>query len=257
MKKISVPILLDTLFYTACILLLSFCLLRYLKQPPAAAVAFSLLISAAFACVFCLLSVKKYRKKLRSKREKERCQAVLLHLTLERCETVAALLGEAFSKDGKQALLQGGTLTVDGKRAIPAFTMQPLSADTVAGILRDVKEEKFLLVNQLSPQSQELADLFSLPVLTGEEIFRLLERTDCIPQTLICGTPRTKSAKRKLKLSFSRRNAHSFLTGGVLLLIMSLFVLYPVYYLVTGSLLLSIGLVVRFFGYRNPAEPRA
>ena len=55
--------------------------------------------------------------------------------------------------------------------------------------------------------------------------------------------------KAGIRAAFAKRNAHPFFVSGFLLLIMSLFVIYPVYYLVTGSVLMIAAIVVRATGF--------
>ena len=57
------------------------------------------------------------------------------------------------------------------------------------------------------------------------------------------------ATKTRLRAAFAKRNARPFFVSGFLLLIMSLFVIYPVYYLVTGSVLMIAAIVVRATGF--------
>ena len=56
------------------------------------------------------------------------------------------------------------------------------------------------------------------------------------------------SRRARLRAVFSKRNARPFFVSGLLLLVMSLFVIYPVYYLVVGSALMIAAIVVRAVG---------
>lgn len=85
--------------------------------------------------------------------------------------------------------------------------------------------------------------------MPGEEIYALFSRTDTIPETLICGEIPRRTARTRLRIAFSKRNAYPFFVSGAGLLVMSLFVFFPIYYLVTGSLLLIASVCIRAFGY--------
>lgn len=85
--------------------------------------------------------------------------------------------------------------------------------------------------------------------MPGEEIYALFSRTDTIPKTLICGEIPQRTARTRLRIAFSKRNAYPFFVSGAGLLVMSLFVFFPIYYLVTGSLLLIASVCIRAFGY--------
>ncbi len=252
MRKINLSMLLDVVFYTVAAWFLCVGLLRYLRAATWVTMLSSALLAlSAGGAVFCLLSVKNKRKLL-TKAERERKEKLLLHLALEREEKIKDALLSAFEADGKVARLADGGLTVDGETIIPLFTMQPLSADTVAGVLRTFGDEPFTLIcNDLSPEAEKLLCSFGRKAVRGDEVFALFERTGKTPEKLICGgIPRLK-LKEKARRAFSKKNARPFFTGGILLLIMSLFTLFPLYYLIAGSILLLASIVIRSFGFAS------
>ena len=84
--------------------------------------------------------------------------------------------------------------------------------------------------------------------MTGAEIYELFARTDKLPETYICGEIPRRTVRSKLRRAFSKRNAYPFFVCGMGLLIMSLFVFFPIYYLISGSILLSAAILIRAFG---------
>lgn len=192
----------------------------------------------------------KHRKRQLSKKETEEKNALLLHLALERPERVRALLLTAFREDGKAAHCENDELNIDGMITVPSFSMQPVSADDVAKLIRLYGEEPFCIAcNALSPESEALLSSFGKKAIRGDEIYALCKRTDTVPEKLICGEIPRRTAKVKFTRAFSKKNARPFFVSGLLLLCMSLFTLFPVYYLITGSVLLLSAVAVRAFGY--------
>lgn len=192
----------------------------------------------------------KHRKRQLGKKETEEKNAFMLHLALERPERVRALLLSAFGKDGKDAHCEKDELCIDGVTVVSSFTMQPVSADEVAQLIRLYGEEPFSIVcNALSPESAALLSSFGKKAILGDEVYALCKRTDCIPEKLICGEIPHRTVKTKLTRAFSKKNARPFFVSGLVLLCMSLFTLFPLYYLITGSVLLISAVAVRAFGY--------
>ena len=74
-------------------------------------------------------------------------------------------------------------------------------------------------------------------------MYRLLSETGELPERFLGTTPRP-SRRERLRALFTRNSAKPFFVSGALLLLMSLFTIFPVYYLTAGSLLLllSVGL---------------
>ncbi len=244
------PVFSDTAFYSLCGWIFSLCLFRYLGLPPALAVSISALLAAAIGCGVFLLLWSRSRQKLFGKKEREKRDKLLLHLALERPERIRAALLAAYLADGKDAHCQGDALRVDEAEAVPIFTMQPVSADEIALLIKRYRETPFyILCNALSDEAEKLAADFSVPVVRGDEVYTLFARTDTMPAPLICGKIPRKTAKRTLRRIFSKKNARPFFVSGSLLLLMSLFAFFPYYYIVSGSILLLGAILIRTIGF--------
>lgn len=250
MKKIDLPLLLDVLFYGVACWFLTLGLLRYFRLPAGICFSVSLLIALAVGGgVFLLLSSRR-RKQALNKSEREECEALMLHFALEKDERVRSALLSAYTADGREAHCEGDGLQVDGARVVPLFTMQPVSADAVARLIREYGEAPFTLAcNALTPEAEALLTSFGKKSVKSTEIYTLFKQTDTLPSPMICGEIPRMTAKKRLIRAFSKKNARPFFVSGLLLLIMSLFAFFPVYYLITGSLLLISSVFIRALGY--------
>ncbi len=252
MKKFDLPLILDVLFYSLAVGAVSFCILRYFRLPLPLSFFVSLLFLLSAAILVYIFTARRHRKMRLSKKQESEKRALMLHLALERPERVRALLLSALLADGKEAHLEK-ELRVDDTSAVFAFTMQPLSADAVAKLLQEYGREQFLLFcNSLSPESESLLFQFSIKTYRADEVYSLISRTDCMPKELICGNLPQKTAKTRLLAAIKKSNARPIFVSGLLLLLMSLFTVFPLYYLISGCLLVLSAVAVRLFGY-SPA----
>lgn len=250
MKKIDLTLVADCAFYGFAAWFLSIGLLRYFRMQLTPAAILSSLISFSVTGVVFLLSYHRRLKKRLSKKETEAQEALLLHLALEKEERVRAALLTAFLADKKTAQCQDDALFVDGALCIPRFTMQPLSADEVARILRAHGQKSVkILCNSLTPEAEKLAASFGIEIMRKNEIYSLFTRTETIPSPLILAELPRKSIKRTLRRIVSKKSARPFFASGILLLIMSLFTFFPIYYLISGSVLTILAIFVRFIGF--------
>lgn len=250
MKKIDFPLAADVLFYSVCVWFLSLGIMRYYRIGFAVCLACATLFSLAAGALAFLFIFGKHRKRTLSKREAEARDALMLHLALERPERVRAALLQAFTADGRKAHLKDDALTADEVPVVPLFFMQPVSADDVARLIREYGKEQFVIAcNALSPEAEKLLATFGLRAMRGNEIYALFARTETTPRPLICGEIPRRTVKTKLRRSFAKSNARPFLISGIVLLTMSLFTAFPVYYLASGSVLLASAIAVRLFGY--------
>ena len=250
MRKIDFTLIADALFYAVAAWFLSIGLMRYYRMQLTLAVILASIIALAVASIFFLLSYASRRKRKLGKKESAARDALMLHLALEKEERINEALLTAFQADEKQVQLQGDTLLVEDALCVPRFTMQPLSADEVARILRAYGREKLtILCNELSPEAEKLAASFGVKVMKKNEIYALFTRTQTTPDPLILAELPRKSAKRTLRRIVSKKSARPFFTSGILLLLMSLFTFFPFYYLTVGCALTIFAILIRFFGF--------
>ncbi len=224
--------------------------MRYFRVPLILSVFCALLFALAAAALCFLAGYLSHRRRTVTKKERAEKDALMLHLALEKSERVRALLLQACLADGKDASLQGDALTADGAPLIPLFCLEPVSADAAALLLREYGEQPFCIAcNALTAEAEKLLLSFGKSALRGDEVFSLLKRTNTYPEKLICSEIPRKTVKTKFRAAFSKKNAPPFFAGGLFLLVMSLFVLFPVYYLVTGASLMITAVLVRAVGY--------
>lgn len=254
MKKLDFPLFADVFFYSIATGILTLCVVRYFRVPLALSILVSLLLSAAVGIAVFLFTDGRHKKRAFTQKQENDYQALMLHLALEKPERTRALLVEAFTQDGRDAHCTEDCFTVDGIPYLPLFTMQPISADRIALFLREYGSEQFTVVcNALSPEAEQLLARFGKSAILGRELYALMERTQTYPQTLICGEIPRRTVKEKLAFALSRRNARPFFISGSLLLLMSLFTFFPLYYLISGGILLLTSCAIRIFAKRTQA----
>lgn len=249
MKKFDLPLFTDVLFYSASAWLVLVGILRWFRARTWVCFTVATLLALAVGILLFALLSARHNKRALGKKEQEQREKLMLHLALETDERVRATLLEALRKDGKDARCEKDALCLDGTPLVPVFTMQPVSADTVAHLLKTYREQPFVLAcNALSPEAEKLLSAFSRRAMTASDVYALFAKTG-MPDPLICGEIPRKTARTRLRRAFSKRNAYPFFVSGAGLLVMSLFVFFPVYYLITGSLLVATAIFVRAFGY--------
>lgn len=238
----QLPVAADAVFYAACTFLPILCILRYFGAP----VWLSILAAGALAiCVglaVFLLETRTRGKRLLSARQARERDTLLLHLTLAPARETEELLRRAHKKEQRSAQTSGQPPANDAPVEF-LFTLEPLSADHLASIIRTRGEQFTLFCSELSPAAEKLTKTFPITVIRGDEVYRLLSETGELPERFLGTTPRP-SRREHLRTLFTRNSAKPFFVSGALLLLMSLFTIFPVYYLAAGSLLLllSVGL---------------
>lgn len=235
MKKIDFPLWSDTLFFFGCVWLAGLCVFRFYSFSVPAALILCSLTACAAATVFFLFFSKIRKKKFLSVCDREEKEMLALHLALSSEEKNRVLLAPLLAADEKNFLF---------------FTLQPLSADEIAKTIRKTDGKFNVYCNELSPQAQELCERFPIKIIDGIKIYTALKEKNLLPERYLCGEKQRKNKRNKLRICFRSRNARSFFISGAALLALSLFSFFPVYYLISGGILLLAALFIRIFGYR-------
>ena len=238
----QLPVAADAIFYAACTFLPILCILRYFGAPV------WLSIFAAGALAICvglavfLLESRTRGKRLLSARQARERDALLFHLALAPARETEELLRRAHKKAQQTEQTSGHPPANDAPVEF-LFTLEPLSADRLASLIRTRGERFTLFCSELSPAAEKLTKTFPITVIRGDEVYQLLSETGELPERFLGTTPRP-SRRERLRTLFTRNSAKPFFVSGALLLLMSLFTIFPVYYLTAGSLLLllSVGL---------------
>lgn len=271
-KSAFISDLIFTFFITA---VLSVCLLRYLKFPLPLAAIFSLLIAFVAVLPVWLFLDRKRRQSLLLKKEETEQEKLLLQLALSSDKKNAEYLSSLLNNDGFFSALfpapegtdesapSQKTVTVTAFSSLqavetpeailfPLFSMRPTDGDKIAEIIRvQTDKKKRLFCGELSPEAQRLCRDFSIAVIDGKALYRLLKDHALLPEHYAYEpTPPPKKREQKKRLWFAKTNCRPFLISGTLLLISSLLTPFPFYYLIGGSFLLLASVLVRVFGYR-------
>lgn len=245
MKKINLALISDALFYTLCAFLVGFCAIRFFFKSVVVAVIVAASIAVA-VCLLSLYSLVKRRQKLiaTTAMDGNRKQLALYLATLAPKE--AALL---FANALNGTYTAGNVVEDEENEYHFLFKIAPLNCDDIAAVLQNRGGKKVvLLCNTLAPEAADFAKEFGVKVKCIGELYDLLKQSDLLPEQYAFGGLVKKGAFKKIKLRFNRKLCPSLFFSGFFLLLYSFFSFYPVWYVVTGSILTVLSAVCLFFG---------
>lgn len=246
MKKFNLPLVADTLFIAVCAFLLFFTAVRYYTRSAAwglvCAIPASLLTGWA---VFVYISRKQRGKWLSAREEKNRKQ-LALHLSLSSDEYVSLLFLKCL---GESARLCGKQIEQENCLLFFAFKMQPLSEDDVARVIkRKYEGEKHVYCNRISPEARSLAEDFGVKLILVDDVYRMLEEKQMLPEKYIYEGEKKVSALRRIKNRFNRKLCLPLFWSGAALMLLSYFTFFPIYYIVSGGILLALSATALVLG---------
>ena len=283
MKKIDLPLWSDTVCLFLCLLLFFFAVFRF-SLPLWAALLIAFAASGAAAALLFLFLRARRKKRHASEGEKAEIGRLVFHLAMSAPETNAALLAKclnaAAQKNGADgaaaqppdapadanadtpADAEGGRVQLPYRakkdavlfekgRALVRFRFEKVTADELSPLVRAKEERKAVFAGAFTDEAKKLADSFGLRLVEAPEVYTLVKESGCMPDPLLAPPKPRGGFLQKLRAGVHRRAWRGYAFAGISLLLFSLLTIFPIYYIVSGSILLTLALLVRFFGKKD------
>ena len=235
--------------------LLFLCLLRSLRFPFVAALTLALVCGVLCAALAFIPLDKKRKKVVAEKKDAEKRDDLMLYLALLEERKCAEFFRPAFFDENAPPQIRylGGFYALETKEDLffPLFTVRPVDGDCATQILRvESDKRKTLLCSSTAPETDRLLSRFKVAIRKADEIYGDIKSKKILPERYPFERETVPKLKSKTKLWFSRKNARGFLTGGIMLLFLSLITPFPYYYRLFGVLSLILAVIIRFYGAR-------
>lgn len=271
MKKIPLPLLSDTLFLFFAGFLFFFCVFRFYLRSFAAALGLGLVVALAGATLFFLLRRARINKKYAGYAEKEEAEKFRFHLAADCPENNVALLAKCLEKkqlsqknesdESSETLkdmpsspsmkISGNEIRTQDGVTYVLFGFEKATADDLAPALRSTAKNKTVYANGFTEEAAALARAFDVKLGDGSDVFLLAKECGCLPDMLISPPRKPSGFREKFKFRIRRDAWRGYLFSGSFLLLFSLLTIFPIYYLVSGGILLTISVIIRIFGKKT------
>ena len=247
MRRINLPLILDTLFAGFCAFLLFFTILRFYTKNAVIALVFGIVACLLFgALCFLYIRIQQDKKYAISRNEREK-RLLSLHLSLSSDGQVLNLLKSCFEEG---AFLRGGKIICGEKRYFINFKMSNITEDEVARIIKFKGKgapEKVLVCNKISPEAEELCISFNIEVMKIDDVYKMLEEKSLLPEKYLYEEKKKPNIFKRIKLRFNRKLTAPLFFSGCALLALSYFTFFPLYYIVCGGIMLILAAVALVF----------
>lgn len=245
MKRINLPLVFDSFFAALCAFLLFYTAVRFYTKNSLTGLIFGICAFLLFGALAFLYIRKKQNKKLLLARDEKDRKLLELHLSLLPDKDVAAMFVNIID-DGA---VQGKHIETDKEIFFFIFCLKQLSPDDIAGVIKfSTGKDKVVYCNEISAEAKELADNFAIKYKTSDKIYLELKDKDALPQKFIFNGGKRPGALKKIKARFNKKLTAPLFWSGLCLLAFSFFTFFPIYYIVTGGILLVLSAVCLVFG---------
>ncbi|MCI9407302.1 MAG: hypothetical protein HFK06_02990 [Clostridia bacterium] len=240
MRKINLPLVLDTIFAGLCAFLLFFTAIRYYTRSVYIALAFGICACLLFGCLSFIYISRKQNKKLLIARDEKQKKLLSLHLSLSSDEYICDL----FQKCMTDAEIKGGKVFSEESAYFFEFKMQPITEDDVAKVIKyKCEENKVIYCCRISAEAAALAENFLIDIKQIDYVYSLLKEKDLLPEKYVYEGAKKISVWKRIKTRFSRKLCAPLFWSGLALLALSYFTFFPVYYIISGGIMLALSAI--------------
>ena len=244
MRKINLPLILDTLFAALCAFLLFFTSIRYYTRSVYIALGFAIAASILFGALSFLYISRKQNKKLLISKDEKQKKLLSLHLSLSSDEYISDLMKKCLINENEKSEIKHGAIVISGCAYFPDFKMQPLSEDDIAKVIKvKCDEKKIVICNRISPEALSLCENFLIEVKQIDFVYNLLNEKQLLPEKYIYEGQKKIGIFQRIKVRFSRKICAPLFWSGLALLLLSYFTFFPLYYIISGGIMLILSAV--------------
>ena len=245
MKRLNLPLILDTLFAAIVAFLLFFTALRFYTKNAVIGLIFGICAGLLIGVLSFLYISARQNKHLLISRDEKQKKLLSLHLSLSTddyiCKLFEAYFGDGAARDGKRVIFGGVTNFFN-------FKMHPLTEDDIASVIKaDTQNDKKIFCVGISPEAAVLAENFNISVARIDEVYSILKDNNLLPDKYVYEEAKKKSLLKRIKSHFTRKLCAPLFWSGLALLALSYFTFYPIYYIVSGSIMLLLSAIALVF----------
>lgn len=247
MRRINLPLILDTIFAALCAFLLFFTSIRYYTRSVPVALGFAIAAALLFGALSFLYISRKQNKNLLISRDEKQKKLLSLHLSLSSDEYIEELMTKCL-EEAEKPEIKNNRLVIGDFAYFYNFKMQPLSEDDIAKVIKvKCDEKKVILCNRISAEAMILCENFLIDVKQIDFIYATLKEKELLPEKYVYEEQKRIGLFKRIKARFSRRICAPLFWSGFALLLLSYFTFFPLYYIISGGIMLTLSAVALVF----------
>ena len=256
--KITLSIIVDTLFSAFIAFVLSFIVLFYF-MPRTFAIAYAVLLALLFSLVVFKYLFDKKSKVNSNKKSIRLFENAIIQLNLYSKEEQILVLSKLLNKLDHKFTKTKDFLILENKSVaiFPLFSFDKITKTHIVKVFNSVNANfvSYILSAEYSQEIIDFANRFNgkIQLVDGKAFFSALFAHDILPKEKINFAPNQKLSLKSFLNLFDKRQKNKLFLIGLAFMIMSFFAPFKLYYLICGSIFLILSLFCRLFGKEKTA----
>lgn len=255
MNKLTINYFIDIMLTYLIFFVLFYSWINFYRKSMLASFVLASLL--AFFVVFLLFYVKakKDNKKNLSFKQREKITNSITQLKFLPTQKLIDYFYQNISKTEK-AKKHCYFVETDSKVIYPFFAKTTLDADSFTQIYTKFcayHKEIVILCENVAKDTSNLANLIQnkkITIFDAENTYnQFVKKYQTIPESVIFSKPKKLALKELFCYMIQKERTRNYFLMGLVLIVSSFFVLFKIYYLIVGSILLCMALLTRLLPY--------
>ena len=248
MNKIKFYLIIDSGFIFFALFFILYAIFKYNGLTFTPALLLACFLSALLTCLYVCFQIFKSNKITNKNLEKELKTELTLTLAIMEQSKVLELFLQYYKALDSTAFIDGKKIVLEALKcyAFPIFTVEKLTTIEVIKAYKQTKKGYKTKVLYSTATSEVSLLNLDIELYDITAVYTALKNRELLPKLNVKKAQKVKILPI-LKNLFKKQKAGKFLLFGVLTLLFSTITFFPLYYIIIGSSLIVIALVLKFF----------
>ncbi len=217
----------------------------------------SITLAIIVFALFFIIKNKKYKRFKFSQKENKKLKNFIDYLRVKNHQELLQEFILFMQKAGYMPEKSKNCIVLEQKKCYVylLFKFDNVSCDDIITLKKQtpIGYKSVIICTNLADTALTLTKLLveELEMVSCEKVFDFLNKNELLPKCEYNLTPKKIKLKILLKECFSRSRCTHFFYIGTIMLVFSLFVFYPKYYLIMGTIFCTYGLICLFYGKKT------
>ncbi|MBO5328264.1 MAG: hypothetical protein J6B04_03745 [Clostridia bacterium] len=248
MRRINLPLITDVIFTLFCTFLITFTAARFYLKSAFWGLFLAIPVSLLAALLaFVYISRKQQKKFNLSSADREK-RLLAAHLSLISQDNLNALFLKLFKND---IIAKNGELIYGGKKVVILFSFKPVSIDDAAKTIKEHGKNICVYCNALDEEAAPLFKQLGVEYTQINGVYDLLKNANLLPEKYLYDDKKRLNIFNRISSRFNKKLCLPLFWSGLGLTLFSYFTFFPVYYVISGGILLTLSCTALIFGKKQ------
>ena len=265
MHKLRISIILDIILTSGILFVLFFCWFRFYSNNLVLSIFISLLITFLIVFILFFYKHKKDNKKSITAKQRKLALDCATQFRFSTPKEVRKFFYDIIKDKYKIENKPNGLIvTFENKRLmfVPSFEKEIFTSNDLATYYSYAKKyntkQLTICSSEFDDNSKNLAKAIKTLPITLLDIYetfsQIIEPSQKLPETVIDTQSAKLTFKQILSYAVSRDRTKNYTLFGIILIFSSFFVMFKIYYLVFGSVLLAMAILTRVLPHKQKTQ---